>query len=99
MRRLLTSFIAVALTTASLAFASPVSAQGQHVNVTDSVGQFASVFTSEARQALAITPPDGFLSVLVRLNDQVDLSEILAESGQAASSEEGTHRMNPTHRR
>ncbi len=82
------SLLAVALATASLAFSTPVSAQSEQVDVSDSVGQFASVFTPAARQALAVTPADGFLSVVVRLDDQVDLSEVLADAGPKASSED-----------
>ena len=88
MRRLGASLTAVAMAAASLAFSSPVSAQTQQVEVSDSVGQFAAVFTPEARQELAVTSADEFLSVVVRLDDQVDLSKVLSDAGPTASSED-----------
>lgn len=88
MKRLTLTLTAVAMAAASLAYSPAVSAQSQQVDVTDSVGQFASVLTPEARQALAVTPADSFLSVVVRLDDQVDLSKVLTDAGPTASSED-----------
>ncbi len=95
MRRLVGTFLAAATATASVAFVAPVSAQTDEpasaeveVATVDAVDQFASVLTPDARRALAVTPGDGLLSVIVRLDDQIDLSSVLAESNPDDSSED-----------
>ncbi len=88
MKRILAPLVAAAMAAASVAFVSPVSAQSATDDVTDAVGQYAAVFTQEARKALASTPSDGFLSVVVTLDEQVNLSKVVSEIPTGATPED-----------
>ncbi len=86
--RLLALAVGLAVVTTLVA---PVGAQdaadpgvGASPAADDAVARLADVLTPEARRQLAVTPDDGTLDVIVRLDRQVDVSEVLADLGDPA---------------
>ncbi len=89
MLRRTSALVLAALMMAATAGYSPVAAQDDEASVDEAIVEgaapaisatelYASILTPAARRALAATSNDSTLSVVVRLDDQVDLAAVLA---------------------